>query len=266
MPPRGRRNNRHGGAGAAPGGEGAAAPGGGAAAAPGGGAANGVVAAGAAAARENAQNAPFPLFKDGRSFNQLQCSVANLEMDRAEKTTRRKVNNLVLNVWDMCGAKRTQRAAIGGIPSDVKRNILEFMGDEKTANFANFNIKWNAKRLLAIAEQVKLGYAEKIVENLLKECEGAARRAGNTQVSVTWEKGVAGTQVGGPISGMEDYDAGKLNLWTWTFTFFGSTLGALIGDAGFRYAILKSNPEAEKDEDKRCGKKCILRIEWGRPI
>ncbi|CAD7935036.1 unnamed protein product [Amoebophrya sp. A25] len=253
MPPRGRRNNRQGAAAA-----GAAA----AAAAPAGpAAAGGAGQAGAGGEGAPVQPPPFPLFQDGRSFHQLQSRITNLEIVKAEQTSRRKLNNLILNVWDMCGAKRTHRVATGGVPSDVKRNILEFMGDEKSSDFANLNPKWNAKRMHTLALQEKRRRAEKIIDNLVRICEWSARESGNLSSYISWNDAIAGSDVQGPAD-FRTFESGDKNVWEWTLDFYLPCLKSMISDAGFAFRVITSNPNAETEEDKRCGRKAELMIEW----
>ena len=58
----------------------------------------------------------------------------------------------------MCLAKKTGRTDVGGLDSNLKRHVLEFVGDEKVKGLAKPNPKWNAQRLAELGMTKQLEF------------------------------------------------------------------------------------------------------------
>ncbi|CAD7922348.1 unnamed protein product [Amoebophrya sp. A25] len=173
--------------------------------------------AAAAAAGVEAAAHPYPFFEEGRALKDLEQKAVNLEFERAAQRGRRKTRNLVLNVWDLIIARKNGRAATGGLDANVKRQILEYGGDQPVA--LTVAPRFHPQRLAEKTRAKHAEFSEKILENIMLECEKAASE-GHKSVWVNCN-----------AKGMNSIVPGATN-WTKIFEVLPGLKAAIV-DAGF---------------------------------
>ncbi|CAD7971884.1 unnamed protein product [Amoebophrya sp. A120] len=195
---------------------------------------------------------PFPLQVPGRTANDLQAKLLDLEYERAPRVARRKFANLGLNMWNLCAAKNMGYAEHGGLDDPLKRIILSFVGDAPLEGQTNPGFA--ARRMKEMTAATHRQMAAKIIDNILPLCEKATK-LGNVGVNIKFEDAVKNS-CGIPS---QKPDA---NYWESLLKIVPAVKEA-IERAGFTATAVPAKPDAEKEEDKQWKEKGVLRVEWG---
>mmetsp|Transcript_24468 Transcript_24468/g.61542 ORF Transcript_24468/g.61542 Transcript_24468/m.61542 type:complete len:241 (-) Transcript_24468:324-1046(-) len=203
----------------------------------------------------------FPLFSEGRTLQMLHSALTDVEAKKLAKRAQRRLNNLVLNVWNLCAAKKTGWQKHGGIDEPVKAKVLAFMGNELAPKV---NPKLSAAWFSALRERTREKYVAQIVDLVVAACERAGT-AGNRQSEVKWSemqkalRASLGAEFLGlqPSSGMP----GK-NWWKWLAGFLPS-LPKTLEAAGLAIAYPEPTDGSEGGAEKKgVEENSVLKLSW----
>eukprot|EP00392_Amoebophrya_sp_AT5.2_P006406 g6418.t1 len=108
----------------------------------------------------------MPLFSAGRSRDQFWNTLTAAEYKKVPATVMRKASVLAVNVWDVCGRKKTSRPNYE-MPPVIMRTIMSFIGD-KLEDGARYDPRVSGAALKAHAEAAQQKICDEILQNLSK--------------------------------------------------------------------------------------------------
>eukprot|EP00392_Amoebophrya_sp_AT5.2_P008387 g8408.t1 len=191
----------------------------------------------------------MPLLSAGRTRDQFWNTLTATEYKQVPEVVMRKASVLAVNMWLVCGRKKTQRPNFE-MPPVILRSILSLIGD-KLESGARYDPKISAAALTAKAEAAQQKICDQILRNLSKhlgELADAGQVHSRVAVDEILPKGLSWDV---PPEKRKATEADSCE-WTWLLTYL-KPLKSTLKNAGYTFELPpvlreRSKRESEADE------------------
>lgn len=216
--------------------------------------------AGAPPAQQPAQQSDVvrqdpPIFKKDRTREEFWDEIMNQEYARVPTTTTRRVRTVLINVWEVCGMKKTNRQS--RIEGTIKKTIMDYIGEKPDDEMVDPEFSAQSVRVIRDAERKRI-------------CIGALKNV--VKMAKEQSKGIVATfcfmTPNDVLKGLVDWKVPEITVprfegdeWKWLDDYIPD-LKRCITKAGFTVQESKKVVVSEGQSDPVAGAKWELKISW----